>query len=260
MHVPFWFRFKCGRNPLPSLSPLTQIAGEDQPSIVKSIEFLTDLWRMAVPVVDDATDMLLLMSTADSPNSFWWICLIALVVADIERLWLISTLCLTIVLLPFSSWLLDLAELGAESVHLGADRRLSNPRARSLHFYGRSASRLFARLNCRGDAPQNTFCGRLLDSFVWVLAGSRSRCSPLLWRLVGVGLDAAVEEADHMLVSFGAIDRWVARHPFSILGKALFGQRFKLKQGNKCASRRALVMVRAVGETLLVDVYSWPFP
>lgn len=39
-------------------------AGIEQPVIVKSLEFLTDLWHVVVPVVDDVTDVLLLTSTA----------------------------------------------------------------------------------------------------------------------------------------------------------------------------------------------------
>ncbi|CAM9486117.1 unnamed protein product [Pylaiella littoralis] len=68
-----------------------------------------------------------------------------------------------------------------------------------------------------------------------------------------MSLDAKVEEADRTGVGFGAIDEWVARHPFSFLGKVLFGSGFVLKGENDGVSRRAKVMIRAVGETLVVD-------
>lgn len=150
----------------------------------------SDAWHVVVPVVDDVTDVLLLISTADFASPVWWICLMALVVADVERLWLLFALCLIIALLPF---------LCCHDVMCSSACR--------------TAARLFARLNCRGNAPPHTFCRRLKDAFLWVVVGSRSRCSPL-WRVVGMSLDAKVEEADRAGVGFGAIDKWVARQPF----------------------------------------------
>ena len=206
------------------------ILGMKQPLIVQWLDSIVDAWHVVVPVVDDGTDILLLTSTADPASPLWWVCLIALAVADIERLWLLCTLCLTMALLPFL-WCYDEA---------------------ASYFLGRTASRFFALVNCRDSAPQSTFRGRLKDAFLWVLVGSRSRCSPL-WRVVGMSLDAKVDEADHAGVGFGAIDKWVARHPFSFLGKKLFGSDFALKGGDDGVSRRARVMIRAVGETLVVD-------
>ena len=202
----------------------------EQPVVVKSLDFVTDAWHAVVPVIDDVTDVLLLASTADPTSPLWWICLVAFVIADIERLWLLLTLCLTTVLLPFL-WCYDAVKHNS---------------------FGRTAARLFARVNCRDVAPQKTFRGRLADSFLWVLVGSRSRCSPL-WRMIGMGLDATAEDADHAGIGFGAIDKWVARHPFSYIGKKIFGSRFTLKGGDEGESRRAGVMIRAVGETLVVD-------
>lgn len=227
----------------PAECPLLQTTGTKQPSIVKWLDSITDAWHVVVPVVDDVTDVLLLTSTADSSSPLWWICLVALVVADMERLWLFFTLCLTTVLLPLLRCV-DLYQLAVErgDVFVGSQRGYED---------GRPA-RLFARLNCRPDAPRNTFLDRLKDSLLWVVVGSRSRCSPL-WGVVGMSLDAKVQEADHAGVAFGAIDKWVARHPFSFVGQCLFGKDFALKGGNDGASRRARVMIRAVGETLVVD-------
>ena len=218
-----------------------QTTGIRQPVIVRGLGSITDAWHVVVPVVDDLTDVLLLTSTADSSSPLWWICLIALVVADIERLWLFFTLCLTTVLLPLL-WCVDLYHLAVESCDVFVRGG----------FVGRAPARLFARLNCRADAPPNTFLDRLKDSLLWVVVGSRSRCSPL-WRMVGMSLDAKVQEADRAGVAFGAIDKWVARHPFSFLGQRLFGKDFALKGGSDSVSRRARVMIRAVGETLVVD-------
>lgn len=53
-----------------------------QPLIVRCLGSTTDAWHVVVPVVNDVTDVLLLTSTADSASPFWWVCLIALVVAD----------------------------------------------------------------------------------------------------------------------------------------------------------------------------------
>ncbi|CAN0031489.1 unnamed protein product [Pylaiella littoralis] len=120
------------------------------------------------------------------------------------------------------------------------------------NMFTRFGARAFAFLNCRSDAPHNTYAGRVADSLLWVLVGSRSRCSPL-WRVFGMSMDVSVEEADHAGIGFGAIDRWVAYHPFSCLGKSLFGSGFVWRRENGGVSRRAKVMVRAVGETLVVD-------
>ncbi|CAN0315388.1 unnamed protein product [Ectocarpus sp. 6 AP-2014] len=204
-------------------------AGERKPWIVLVLGNITNFWHVAVPVVDDVTDVLLLVSTTGASSPLWWICLIALVVADIERLWLLSTLCVTVPLLPLF-WCWDWCV---------------NP-------HWRTAARFFAQLNCRGDAPEGTFVGRLLDSALWVLVGSRSRCSPF-WRMLGMSLDAKVEDEDHAGVGFGAIDKWVAEQPFCWLGRVLFGSGFVLKGESEGVSRRAMVMIRAVGETLAVD-------
>lgn len=194
-----------------------------------------DAWHVVVPVVDDITDVVLLTTTADFREALLVDLRDALVVADIERLWLLFTQCLTIMLLPFI-WCYAATPI---------DRLV--PRD-----WKRLVALLFARLNCRRDAPDDTFRDRLMDSFLWVLVGSRSRCSPF-WQVVGMGLDANIEEADHAGVGFGARDKWVARHPFSRLGMAVFGRGFALKGGDNGGSRRARVMIRAVGETLVVD-------
>lgn len=68
-----------------------------------------------------------------------------------------------------------------------------------------------------------------------------------------MSLEAKISEADHAGLGFGAIDKWVARHPLSLLGKVLFGKDFVFKGGNQGMSRRAMVVVRAVGETLVVN-------
>ncbi|CAM9430483.1 unnamed protein product [Hapterophycus canaliculatus] len=70
-----------------------------------------------------------------------------------------------------------------------------------------------------------------------------------------MSLDAKVDDVDHAGVGFGAIDKWVSLHPFRFLGKMLFGARFALKGGDEGESRRAGVMIRAVGETLVVDSF-----
>ncbi|CAN0017572.1 unnamed protein product [Ectocarpus fasciculatus] len=210
-------------------------AGERQPWIVRVLGNITNFWHVAVPVVDDVTDVLLLTSTTDSSRPLWWICLIALVVADIERLWILFTLCITVVSLP---------------ICLFVDLLLSWPSGGN--FQWRTLAGVFAELNCRDNAPEGTFVGRLLDSVLWALVGSRSRCSPS-WRMLGMSLDVDVEEADHAGVANGAIDKWVERHPFHRLGRALFGSGFVFKDESEGVSRRAMVMIRAVGETLVVD-------
>lgn len=49
---------------------------------------LTSLWHFSLPVLDDATDLWLLVDTfGGSHRGLWWTCLCVFVVADIERVY-----------------------------------------------------------------------------------------------------------------------------------------------------------------------------
>ena len=54
----------------------------------RAVEVLTSLWHFFLPVLDDATDLWLLLDTfGGSHRGLWWICVCVFVVADIERLY-----------------------------------------------------------------------------------------------------------------------------------------------------------------------------
>lgn len=81
------------------------LAGDTQPFLVKANRTATELWHIVVPVVDDYTDIALLWVTRGATGPVWWLFLFVLVLADVERLWFLGTLCITgcftAVLLPY---------------------------------------------------------------------------------------------------------------------------------------------------------------
>eukprot|EP00903_Cladosiphon_okamuranus_P014156 g13155.t1 len=115
-----------------------------------------------------------------------------------------------------------------------------------------TAARLFRRLNCAGtavprispgdyyNAPVPTMGGgpshavMFLDALLWALVGSRARCSRF-WEGLGWSLNARGTSpggsggggGGGRLVAFtfgDVVDTWVGYHPFSWLGKAVFGR------------------------------------
>lgn len=70
----------------------------------------------------------------------------------------------------------------------------------------------FARLNCEVEPPRHALPGRVIDTLLWSLLGSRARCS-LLWTALGLSGNASKRDIHESGVGVGAIDNWVARHP-----------------------------------------------
>ncbi|CAM9471341.1 unnamed protein product [Ectocarpus sp. 8 AP-2014] len=206
-------------------------SGDPQPFLVRAIRTTTKLWHTAVPVVDDYTDFALLWTTRDAPGPVWWLCIFMVVLADVERLWFLATLCMTFcsAVVLFPSFVCE-CFFGTQGDILGT---------------------IFARLNCNHDVRHGTLRGRLLDTFLWALIGSRGRCTPI-FSLLGLSGNATKGQIDDAGVGFSAIDEWVARHPFRWLGMNVF-RGFELKGSSSTVTRRAEVMVRAVGETIVVD-------
>lgn len=153
------------------------------------------------------------------------------VLADVERLWFLATLCMTfcsaVVLLPYFVWGYF---SGTQGDILGT---------------------IFALLNCNHDVRRGTLRGRVLDTFLWALIGSRGRCTPI-FSLLGLSGNATKGQIDDAGVGFSAIDEWVSRHPFHWLGMKVF-RGFEMKGSRETVTRQGEVVIRAVGETIVVD-------
>lgn len=211
-------------------------AGRKDPWAISLLEVLVALWHFLLPVVDDVTDVILLWATFNNRGGLWWVCCCAFVLADAERvLLLLVTLMLALCWVPF-------ALVGTDESRGWHDLRLEP---------------IFVRYDEHGDAvfgaARSALRWPVLDGFMWAVVGSRSKSSALmsLWGMAG-NMPVGVLAARGFGLSL--IDRIVRLHPYSILGRTLFWcpHRHRLP-GSGAATRRARVMLRAVGETLVVD-------
>ncbi|CAN0282074.1 unnamed protein product [Ascophyllum nodosum] len=200
---------------------------------LRIVESLVSFWHFCLPVLDDATDLWLLVETSGGNHSgLWWTCLIVLIVADIERVYtgfffivLNVSLVLELIARCCCGWV---------DVCCGIT---------SLLAFGQEVGL---------DGVQWLW----LDSLLWTLFGSRARSSPFMGLF---GMAGQSRGADISSTGFGfhGIDVFVFYHPFRYLGEFIMS----FPRGNRRnditspdeARRRDISMVRAVGETLCVD-------
>lgn len=196
-------------------------------------------WHFFVPVIDDVTDVLLLWQTwQKAPAALWWACFSAAVLADADRVYVLLYVLVSSTLLPFVA-LFEYLPFDAPLVFLDL------------------LVRCLTSLNCGQDIDyaSDGLIWLVLDGISWALLGSRARSTDLM-SSVGLAGDAPAREAADAGLGLRAIDRLVHYHPFRYLGEMIFrypyGHRIRGHQ-NGSETRRAEVMVRAVGETLVVD-------
>ncbi|CAM9585034.1 unnamed protein product [Ectocarpus sp. 8 AP-2014] len=93
----------------------------------------------------------------------------------------------------------------------------------------------------------------ILDGFLWVVVGSRSKSSSLM-SLCGMAGNTPMDVLEQSGFGLSLIDRIVIRHPYRLLGSVLFScpHRHHLP-GSDTTTRRSGVMLRAVGEMVVVD-------
>ena len=198
----------------------------------RAVEVLTSLWHFSLPVLDDATDLWLLLETfGGSHHGLWWTCLCVFVVADIERLY---TAFFFVAMM--STILLYYVSCGA--VYL----------AGCMSFLASGAA--------RRDNDDRVSWHCLLDSLLWTLFGSRARSSPFM-RVFGLAGDSSGKALKDAGLGLHAIDVIVFYHPFRYFGEWVMSfprghRRAEVGVRNQ-AHRRKISMVRAVGETLWVD-------
>ena len=168
-------------------------------------------------MLDDATDLWLLLETFRGSNrELWWTCLCLFILADIERVYTAF----------FSEALLL-------SVMLNVVPPVAFYLSRCMSLLGRQY------INVDGQCWH-----LLLDSQLWKLFDSRGRSSPFMhafW-LAGDSSGRALQRAG---LGLHAIDDMVFFHPFRCFGELVMS----FPRGH----RRKISMVRAVGETLCVD-------
>lgn len=212
------------------------------------VDFLVALWHFLIPIFDDITDVILLLETFDDRRGLWWACCGAFVLADAERvLLLLVTLLLVLCWIPFA--LLGTVETRGERFRLVL-KVLNGWHDLPLEpIYIRSDHRGIAEWGVRGSALR----WPILDGFLWVVVGSRSKSSALM-RLCGMAGNTPMGVLEQSGFGLTLIDRIVDHHPYSIVGRVLFSYPHGHHlPGADAATRRSWVMLRAVGETLVVD-------
>ena len=194
---------------------------------------MVSLWHFLLPVLDDATDLWLLLETSEGNRSgLWWTCLIVFLVADIERMYtgfFFVVLSVSLVLKSIASYCCDSVDYGCGIISLLA---------------------LGQEVNL-DDAKW-----LWLDSLLWTLFGSRARSSPFMG-LFGMAGQSRGADLSSTGLGLHGIDVIVFYHPFRYLGESIMSFPRDNRRDDVAsldtARRRDISMVRAVGETLCVD-------
>lgn len=169
------------------------------------------------------------------------------VVADLERVLLLLVTCLLLLCwVPFA--LCGTDETRGELFH-SVLALLNGGREIALHKY-------FLRYDGQIEVwgiRRSALRWPVMDSALWALVGSRSKSSSLM-SLCGMAGRTRVNIVEERGLGLSLIDRIVYHHPYSYLSRSLCGCPYghHLPAGDM-ATRRSAVMLRAVGETLVVD-------
>lgn len=190
--------------------------------MVSLVAFVVALWHFLLPIFDDVTNMILLVKTFENLGGLWWVCCSAFALADVDRV-LLPLVTLVLVLLP--CFLLGTDEPSERF------RMTVNLNLESSHF--------------------NVW--PILDGFLRAMVGSRSELRSSR-SLCGMARDLPVNRSEQSGFGLRLIDRIVGKHPYSILGLALFSfpHGHHLPGFNE-STLRSWMMLRAVGQTLVVD-------
>ncbi|CAM9532839.1 unnamed protein product [Scytosiphon promiscuus] len=223
-------------------------ARRKEPWAITLVDFLVSLWHFLLPIFDDVTDVILLLATFKDGRGLWWACFGAFVLADFERvLLLLVTFLLALCWIPFS--LLGTNETRGK--HFKVALKCLNG-GHDLYLEPVFLWNDDRGLPVWGNLP-SALRWPILDGFMWAVVGSRSKSSSLmsLWGMAG---NTPVDVLEQSGFGLSLIDRIVDYHPYRFLGGALFScpHRHHLP-GSDITTRRSGVMLRAVGETLVVD-------
>lgn len=214
----------------------------------RAVQTLTLLWHFWLPVLDDVTDFFLLWQTFGTGTSsgLWWICASAFVVSEYERIYIVFFLVVFVLrfLLHMLCWCCwfpcnVIIALTSDSDDSETDGH----------------SRLLSALAFGQPVDLKDAWPLLVDSVLWVLFGSRARSGDLMHQF-GLAGEASTTALMSTGLGNNAIDVLVFYHPYRYLGAFVMSfprHRGVVEQPYGVAWRRTTVMVRAVGETLVVD-------
>lgn len=198
---------------------------------------LITLWHFLLPVLDDITDLWLLLDTfGGSHSGLWWTCLVVFFIADAERMYTAFFFVVLTVVVMIASVIVWIDPPGAQFLN----EILSG----------------FVSFLAGQDVNLQQPWWLLLDSLLWTLFGSRARSSSFM-KLFGQAGEATGDDLKKAGLGLHAIDIILFFHPMRYLGEFIMsyptGHRRPEVSNRIEAKRRHIAMVRAVGETLCID-------
>ncbi|CAM9425227.1 unnamed protein product [Ectocarpus sp. 12 AP-2014] len=223
-------------------------AGQGEPWVISLTDFLIAVWHFLLPIFDDVTDLMMLLATFEGRGWLWWACCGVFVLADAERvLLLLVAFSLILCWVPFAL--------------LGTDETRGQRFEAVFRFLNGGHDLTLEPVVVRSYPVRGVVWGirpsalrwPILDGIMWATVGSRSKSSALM-RLCGMAGNTPVEQLEQTGFGLSLIDRIVFHHPYSALGRILFScPHGHHLPGSYTSTRRSGVMLRAVGETLVVD-------
>lgn len=222
-------------------------ANRKEPWAIALVTFSISAWHFLLPVIDDITDIALLWTESKDRRNLWWACCFAFALADAERVaLLIVALLLLLCWIPFA--------------FCGTDESRGPRLKKVLKVLNGGRELRLQRIFVRFDGPTEVWGNKpsalrwpIVDAVMWAVVGARSKSSALM-SLCGMAGRTRVDVIEESGLGLSLVDDIVYHHPYSYLGRFLFsfphGHHLP-RNGN--ATRRSAVMLRAVGETLVVD-------
>ncbi|CAM9610732.1 unnamed protein product [Scytosiphon promiscuus] len=187
-------------------------AARQEPWAISCVELLVSLWHFLVPILDDVTDLILLMATFEDRGGLWRACWAAFVLADVER-----------VLLSLVTWLLVLGWIPFALVGDNATRGERFGPLLTVLNGGRHLrlEEVYPMGVQRWGNPSYALRWPILDGFLWGVVGSRSKSSALM-RLWGMEGNTSVQSLEQSGFGLSLINRIVDHHPYSTPGRIIF--------------------------------------
>lgn len=208
--------------------------------------FSISSWHFLLPVLDDVTDITVLWTESKDRRNLWWVCCFVFTLADAERVvLLLVALLLLLCWVPFA--------------FCGTDESRGRRLRRVLKVLNGGRNLRLQRVFLRFDGPTEVWGNKpsslrwpIVDAVMWAVVGARSKASSLM-SLCGLAGRTRVDVIQESGLGLSLIDDIVYHHPYSYLGRALFSVPYGHHLPLNTATRRSAVMLRAVGETLVVD-------
>lgn len=204
----------------------------------RTVGALTSVWHFLLPVLDDITNLWLLVKTfGGSHEGLWWTCLCLFIVADIERVY---TALFTLVIITAKAPYFLIVCLCGSIFAMIFNENVGD----------------FPSVLAGQDVDLDETQWLLLDSLLWTLFGSRARSSPFMG-MYGLAGQATGSDLRRSGLGLHGIDVILYFHPMRYLGEFIMsfprGHRREEVTTRDKAERKHTAMVRAVGETVCMD-------